>query len=88
MEPSLVEIGTLTTIAAVCKRVDMSDKLTKALCDHMGISDGGPPRHLATIDEADIVAANTALKVDGQTLKLGLRVAKHAATMVKTQAEV
>ena len=62
----------------------------------MGVAEGGPPRHLATIDEADINAAETAIKIGGEALKPGLkamageawRVAKLAAKMTKTQAQM
>ena len=73
MEPTAAELNGLTTIAAVCKWVQMGDDLQAALCEHMGIDASGPPRHLATIDEADVTEAKGSIKLGAATLKPGLK---------------
>ena len=69
MEPSAQEFEGLTTVAAVCQWVRVPGDLQKALCEHMGIAEDGPPRRLATIAESDVNESKTAIELGAATLE-------------------
>ena len=69
MEPSAREFGGPTTVASVCQWIGMPGDLQKALCEHTGIAEDGPPRRLATIAGSDVNESKTAIKLDAATLE-------------------
>ena len=73
MEPTPQEFEGLTTVAAVCQWVKMPGDLQKALCEHVGVAEDGPVRHLATIAESDVNESKTVIKLGAAALKPGLK---------------
>ena len=66
--PTGQELAAMSTVGHVARWIPMPAPLLAAVLEELGLEETSFVRHLATIDEADVVAARGTIKVNEQPL--------------------
>ena len=67
-EPPMARLATMATVADILDWVPVASPVREAMLGALGLQEGSPVRILAGIDEEDVLALRSSLRIDGQPL--------------------